>query len=82
MPLPMGHSLVLFEEENYLLARYELVKEVRILQVFVRPRAIHIAVSVLRGLEGTWNKYKTGLPGQRSMAGEMTFLIRYQTLSI
>lgn len=30
----MGHSLVLFEEENYLLARYELVKKVRILQEF------------------------------------------------
>ena len=30
----MGHSLVLFEEKNYLPARYELVKEVRIIQVF------------------------------------------------
>lgn len=30
----MGHSFIFFEEENYLLARYELVKEVRISQVF------------------------------------------------
>lgn len=34
MPLPMGHSLILFEEENYLPAKYELVKEVRISPVF------------------------------------------------
>lgn len=30
----MGHSLVLFEEKNYQLANYELVKKVIILQVF------------------------------------------------
>ena len=30
----MGHSLVLFKEENYLLARYDCVKEVRTVEVF------------------------------------------------
>lgn len=34
MPLPMDYSLILFEEENYLLARYDLVKEVRTVEVF------------------------------------------------
>ena len=30
----MGHSLVFFEKKNYLSAKYELVKEVCIVQVF------------------------------------------------
>lgn len=30
----MGYSLVFFKEENYLLAKYELIKKVHILQVF------------------------------------------------
>ena len=34
MPPPMGYSLVLFKEENYLAAKYKLVKGVRIIQVF------------------------------------------------
>ena len=34
MPPPMDRNLVLFEEENYLLARYDLVREVRTVQVF------------------------------------------------
>ena len=34
MPPPIGRNLVLFEEENYLLTRYDLVSEVRTVQVF------------------------------------------------
>ena len=34
MPPPMGYSLVLFKEENYLAAKYKLVKGIRIGQVF------------------------------------------------
>ena len=34
MPLPISHSLVFFEEENYLIARYDLVKEVCTFEVF------------------------------------------------
>lgn len=30
----MSHSLVFFEKENYLLTKYEWVKEARIIQVF------------------------------------------------
>lgn len=49
----------------------------------VRARAIHTAVSVLRGGGGeAWNKYWTGQPSQGSMTEEKTFLIGYQTWSI
>ena len=34
MPLPIGYNLILFKEENYLHAKYELVKKVHIDLVF------------------------------------------------